>query len=247
MVSSGKFYFLNRPRRFGKSLLCSTLEAFFAGRSELFEEFTTEEGVEQPQLFIARTDWRWEKHPVIRFDFSQGRELSLNALDQLIDRTLTCYEHLYGINPQFPGFNLRLMGIIEEAHQQTGRRAVVIVDEYDNFMLHSIGDKELETEVRKRFSSLFCPLKSLDDHLRFVFITGISKFSQMGIFSTLNNLTNISMTADYETLCGITEEELTAANMMNTRWGSQRRGASGLCPLPLSACHGRDGAYISLN
>ena len=209
MVSSGKFYFLSRPRRFGKSLLCSTLEAFFAGRRELFEEFTTEEGVEQPQLFIATTRWKWEKHPVIRFDFSQERELSLNALDQLIDRTLTCYEHLYGINPQFPGFNLRLMGIIEEAHQQTGRRAVVIVDEYDNFMLHSIGDKELETEVRKRFSSLFSPLKSLDDHLRFVFITGISKFSQMGIFSTLNNLTNISMTADYETLCGITEEELT--------------------------------------
>ena len=103
-----------------------------------------------------------------------------------------------------------MISLVEEAHRQTGRRAVVIVDEYDAFMLHSIGDKELEAGVRTIFSNLFGVLKPLDDHLQFVFITGISKFSQMGIFSTLNNLNNISMDPDFEALCGITEEELTA-------------------------------------
>ena len=150
MITEGKPYFLSRPRRFGKSLLVSTLAAVFEGRRELFEAFTTEDGIEQPQLYIATTNWRWEKFPVLRF-----------------------------------------------------------CDEYDNMMLHSIGDPETQTIVRDRFQDLFAPLKGLDDHLQFVFITGISKFSQMGIFSKLNNLENISMQPIYESICGISEEELT--------------------------------------
>ncbi len=210
MITEGKPYFLSRPRRFGKSLLCSTLEAIFQGRRELFEAFTVKGGIEQPQLFIATTDWEWEPHPVIRFDFSQEREYTIEALDKLINFTLSRYESEYGLTPQIgEGNNTRFISIVREAHRQTGRRAVVLVDEYDAFMLHSIGDSELEEGIRRSFSSLFSPLKALDDHLQFVFITGISKFSQMGIFSTLNNLNNISMAADYEALCGITEEELT--------------------------------------
>ena len=209
MITEGKPYFLSRPRRFGKSLLCSTLEAVFQGRRELFEAFTTEDGIEQPRLFIATTNWKWQPHPVIRFDFSKEREYTIEKLDDLIESTLIDYESLYGITPLFKGFNLRFERIIKEAHRQTGRRVVVIVDEYDAFMLHSIGDKHLQDSVRQRFSSVFSVLKPLDDHLQFVFITGISKFSQMGIFSTLNNLNNISMASDYEALCGITEEELT--------------------------------------
>ena len=209
MITEGCPYFLSRPRRFGKSLLCSTLEAVFLGRRELFESFTTEDGIEQPQLFIATTDWKWDKYPVIRFDFSKTREYTLAVLDRQIDNTLSEYEKKYGLTPNIPDSSIRFENIIKEAHRQTGRRAVVIVDEYDTFMLHSIGDKELEAGVRQRFSSVFSVLKPLDEHLQFVFITGISKFSQMGIFSSLNQLSNISMLMDYETLCGISEKELT--------------------------------------
>ena len=114
-------------------------------------------------------------------------------LNELTESTLSRYEREYGIPPRYSDFGIRFGAVIEEAHRQTGRRAVVIVDEYDAFMLHSIGDPEVEAGVRTWFSSFFSPLKSLDDHLQFVFITGISKFSQMDIFSTLNNLNNISM------------------------------------------------------
>lgn len=224
MITEGCPYFLSRPRRFGKSLLCSTLEAVFQGRRELFEAFTTEGGIEQPQLFIATTDWKWEQHPVLHFDFSQEKEYTLENLDKLANFTLAKYERKYGINPQKEAdYNLRFISIVEEAHRQTGHRAVVLVDEYDAFMLHTIGDKELEKAVRTRFSSLFSPLKALDDHLQFVFITGISKFSQMGIFSTLNNLNNISMSSDYEALCGITEEELTTQLQPDIELLAQRR------------------------
>ena len=209
MITEGCPYFLSRPRRFGKSLLCSTLEAVFLGRRDLFEAFSTKDGIEQPQLFIATTDWDWEPYPVIRFDFSKTREYTLAVLDRQIDNTLSEYERHYGLSPDTSDSSIRFENIIKEAHRQTGRRAVVIVDEYDTFMLHSIGDHELEESVRQRFSTVFSVLKPLDDHLQFVFITGISKFSQMGIFSSLNQLNNISMLMDYETLCGISEEELT--------------------------------------
>ncbi len=224
MITCGKPYFLSRPRRFGKSLLCSTLEAVFSGRRELFEAFTTEDGIEQPQLFIATTGWKWQPHPVIRFDFSKGHQYTLPALDEMIESTLLYYEGKWDVTSKFKGHNVRFIHLIEEVHRQTGQRAVVIVDEYDTFMLHSIGDEALEKGVRERFSNLFGTIKSLDDHLQFVFITGISKFSQMGIFSTLNNLKNISMLADYEALCGITEEELTTQLRPDIELLAQRRG-----------------------
>jgi len=211
MMTLGSSYFLSRPRRFGKSLLCSTFEAVFQGRRDLFEAFTTEEGIEQPQLYIATTNWKWHTYPVIRFDFSKRRRYTAEALAELISNTLSHYETEYGIDcdPNDKNTSRRFEHIILEAHRQTGRRAVIIVDEYDTFMLHSIGDPELESEVRTQFSDLFTTIKWLDDHLQFVFITGISKFSQMGIFSTINNLNKISMLPEYEGLCGITEEELT--------------------------------------
>ena len=209
MISEGKPYFLSRPRRFGKSLLCSTLAAVFEGRRELFEAFTTEDGIEQPQLFIANTNWRWEKHPVLRFDFSAGDLRTIDQLDRLIDSTLRRHETQYGIAPSVTDTNLRLQDLLRITHEQTGRRAVVIVDEYDNFILHNIGDKEKTDLARQRFQNLFGPLKEMDDHLQFVFVTGISKFSQMGIFSKLNQLNNISMTDEYDSICGISEEELT--------------------------------------
>ena len=209
MITEGKPYFLIRPRRFGKSLLVNTLAAVFEGRRELFEEMTLKNGTVQPQLFIATTDWEWEKHPVLRFDFSASNLTNMEQLDNLIKYALSKYEVQYGIEPQKDmDFSLRLTDIIHAAERQTGHKVVVLVDEYDNMMLHSLGDAEKQAAVRERFQNLFMPLKSEDDHLKFVFITGISKFSQMGIFSKLNQLKNISMDPAYESLCGITEEEL---------------------------------------
>ena len=208
MITEGKPYFLSRPRRFGKSLLVSTLAAVFEGRRELFEAFTTDDGIEQPQLYIAQTDWRWEKHPVLRFDFSKEMP-TVADLDDGISKALSGYEQQYGLKPVSMHPGSRLEDIIVEAHRQTGRRVVVLCDEYDSAMLHSIGDPEKQVAVRERFQMLFSPLKAMDEHLQFIFITGISKFSQMGVFSKINQLNNISMQAQYEELCGVSEAELT--------------------------------------
>ena len=210
MITEGKPYFLSRPRRFGKSLLVSTLAAVFEGRRELFEAFTTEQGIEQPQLYIAQTDWKWEKYPVIRFDFSKDL-LDIDELELLIDKTLAGYEQKYGIVPEEKNAFLRLDTLVRTAHKETGKRVVLLVDEYDKMMLHSIGDDEMAQGVKDRFKNLFSPLKDLDEHLQLVFITGISKFSQMGVFSTINQLKNISMRDDFAMICGITEKELTTA------------------------------------
>ena len=134
------------------------------------------------------------RHP---FRLQSGKVYTTPALDEIIDSTLSDYEKQYHITATSKGANIRFKNLILEAHRQTGRRVVVIVDEYDNFMLHSIGDKQLEEDVRTSFSNLFSSLKSLDDHLQFVFITGISKFSQMGIFSTINNLNKEKFNAVY--------------------------------------------------
>ncbi|MBR1466598.1 MAG: ATP-binding protein [Bacteroidaceae bacterium] len=209
LLTLGKPYFLSRPRRFGKSLLISTLQAVFEGRRELFEEISLEDGIVQPRLFIATTDWKWEKYPVLRFDFSQVGKNEQNTLDEYIDKTLSEYEELYVDSPSLKAFSNRLSQIIKSARSKTGKKVVVLVDEYDNQMLKAIGDVQKVEAVRNTFMGLFSPLKGLDDHLQFIFITGISKFSQMGIFSQLNNLNNISMWPDYEGICGITEEELT--------------------------------------
>ncbi|MBR2239498.1 MAG: ATP-binding protein [Prevotella sp.] len=227
MITEGCPYFLSRPRRFGKSLLVNTLAAVFEGRRELFEAFTTKQGIEQPQLFIARSDWKWEKYPVLRFDFSAGDMSTIKQLDSLIDDTLSDYEEEYGIKPRKRSeFNLRMKKLIHTAEKQTGKKVVVLVDEYDNMMLHSLGDAEKQKTVRERFQHLFGPLKSEDGHLQFVFITGISKFSQMGIFSKLNNLNNISMVPAYETICGITEEELVTTLRPDIELMAGRQGKS---------------------
>ena len=153
MITEGKPYFLSRPRRFGKSLLVSTLAAVFEGRRDLFEAFTTDDGIEQPQLFIAQTDWRWEKHPVIRFDFSSGDLQTIEQLDTLIDQTLKYYEQQYGITPEVTDANIRMVNLLRTAHRETGKRVVVLVDEYDNFILHALGDSE-KVQILKGQSEL---------------------------------------------------------------------------------------------
>ncbi|MBQ9655203.1 MAG: ATP-binding protein [Prevotella sp.] len=226
MITEGCPYFLSRPRRFGKSLLISTLQAVFEGRRELFEEITLKNGTVQPQLFIATTDWEWEKYPVLRFDFSAGDLAEIAQLDTLIDATLSNYERQYGIVPEVKDANIRMVNLLRTLHQQTGKRVVVLVDEYDNFILHALGNDEKVTLARQRFQNLFSPLKAEDDHLQFAFVTGISKFSQMGIFSKLNNLMNISMRDDYAAVCGISQKELTTQLRPDIEMLAQRNGTT---------------------
>ena len=167
MITEGCPYFLSRPRRFGKSLLVSTLAAVFEGRRELFEAFTTKQGIEQPQLFIATTDWEWEKYPVLRFDFSGGGLTTVEQFDKQVDFTLSSYEEQYGIESgKITEFSLRLTKIIRTAEQQTKHKVVVLVDEYDNVMLHTLGDAEKQIIIRERFQDLFT-----DQRGRFSLIT----------------------------------------------------------------------------
>ena len=226
MITEGKPYFLSRPRRFGKSLLISVLQAVFEGRRELFEAFTTDYGIEQPQLFIATTDWKWERHPVLRFDFSAGDLTTIEQLDELIDMTLQKYEQQYGITPPSKGANIRMVNLMRTLHEQTGKRVVVLVDEYDNFILHSLGNAEKVKQARQRFQNVFGPLKAEDDHLQFAFITGISKYSPTGFSGILNNLQNISMRDDYAAICGISEEELTTQLHQDIELMAERNGTT---------------------
>ena len=224
MITEGKPYFLSRPRRFGKSLLVDTLAAVFEGRRELFEAFTNEDGIEQPQLFIATTKWKWEKYPVLRFDFSKNNLTTIEKLDEYVNYTLSGYEQEYDIPPSNTSAGLRMVNIIHAAEHKMGKKVVVLVDEYDNMMLYCLGDAEMQKIVRERFQDLFGSVKSEDSHLQFVFITGISKFSQMGIFSKLNNLNNISMVPTYETICGISEEELITVLRPDIELLAERQG-----------------------
>lgn len=194
-----KFYvFLSRPRRFGKSLLSSTLKYYFQGRKDLFEG-----------LAIEKLESEWSSYPVFHFDLSMAKNRNLDSIQCELDLQLMPYEKKYGIEPKagtMPG--QRLTTLIRAAHQQTGLKTVVIVDEYDAPMLDVLHEKEKLEEVRRMMQEFYTPLKACDADLRFVFITGITKFTQLSIFSVINNLTNVSMDPEFSSICGITEEEL---------------------------------------
>ena len=195
MVQQYPVVFLSRPRRFGKSLLASTLEAYFQGRKELFGG-----------LAIESLDKEWTEYPVIRLDMSLAAGESSDELASNIgELLLQPYEQKYGTGGT--SLKSRLGQIVRKAYAATGRKAVVIIDEYDAPVLNVLGSGE-EERVRALVKEFYAPLKALEDYIRFVFITGITKFSQLSIFSTLNNLTDISMMEEYASLCGFTEEEL---------------------------------------
>ena len=194
-----QFVFLSRPRRFGKSLLCSTLKYYFQGRKDLFEG-----------LAIAELEKDWKQHPVLHFDMSKckNKEKVSDIMDAL-SYTLSTYENDYGVpsgEKMSPG--LRFQRLIEAAHKQTGLKTVVILDEYDAPMLDYLHKPELLEEARRIMQEFYQMVKVCDADEQFVFITGITKFSQLSIFSTLNNLSNISMDPAYSALCGITKSEL---------------------------------------
>lgn len=192
------YIFLSRPRRFGKSLLTSTLRSYFEGRKELFEG-----------LAIEKLEKEWTCYPVLHFDMSTAKHLDKADLELELSLKLSRYEELYGkgiADEQRP--NQRLQGLIERAYQQTGRKVVVLIDEYDAPLLDVVHEEKDLPLLRNVMRNFYSPLKACDPYLRFVFLTGITKFSQLSIFSELNNIRNISMFPEYATLCGITEEEM---------------------------------------
>ena len=192
-------FFLSRPRRFGKSLLVDTLRCYFEGRKELFEG-----------LYIYDKEKEWRKYPVIRLDLSNGKYFDRSLVHGTINCILEQQEEKFGISaPKDPtNYDARLSHMIKTAYEQTGEKVVVLIDEYDAPMLDTINDPDFQDYMRQRIRNLFSPLKAQAQYLRFVFLTGISKFSQLSVFSELNNLQQLTFAPEYEGICGITEEEL---------------------------------------
>ncbi len=194
------YVFLSRPRRFGKSLFASTLQAYFEGRKELFDG-----------LAIASYEKDWVKHPVLHFDMSGAKHCEAEQLKRYLNLQLKPYEELYGRDHEEVDANERLDGVVKRAYKQTGKKVVVIIDEYDAPLLDVVHESENLQPLRLIMQNFYSPLKMLDPYLEFVFITGITKFSQLSIFSELNNLDNISMYDQYSAICGISKTELTTA------------------------------------
>ena len=193
-----KYVFLNRPGRFGKSLFASTLHAYFEGRKELFEG-----------LAIADYEKDWVKHPVLHFDLSGAKHMGVEQLERYLADMLEEQEMHWGYKTHLADANLRLKDLVEKAYKQTGEKVVVIIDEYDASLLDVVHEKENLQPLRRIMQSFYSPLKMLDPYLEFTFITGITKFAQLSIFSELNNLDNISMYNQYSAICGISKKELT--------------------------------------
>ena len=197
LTHSDKVYFLSRPRRFGKSLLVSTLEAYFQGKKHLFEG-----------LAMEHLETEWTEYPVLHMDFSRRKYTDEDKLNELLNIQISHWEQLYGSDEKECSFSGRFEGVIRRAYEKTGKQVVVLVDEYDSPLLDTNSNPDLQKKLRNVVRDFFSPLKGAGQYLRFLLLTGISKFSQLSIFSELNNLQNISMRDEYSALCGITEKEL---------------------------------------
>lgn len=197
VASTYKYVFLSRPRRFGKSLLSSTFHCYFEGKKELFEG-----------LKAGEMKKEWTSHPVFHFDMSSAKHKDEAQLLEELDKKLYVYEQIYGRGEKDMNVNQRLEGLVTRSFEQTGERAVIIIDEYDAPLLDVMNDKTRLEPLRYIMRNFYSPIKSLDPYLRFVFITGINKFAQLSIFSELNNLQNISMMPEYSAICGISQSEM---------------------------------------
>ena len=200
LVSEGKYYFLSRPRRFGKSLFLSTLEAYFEGQKELFEG-----------LAVSRLEKEWLRHPILHLDLNTEKYDTKEALENKLESFLALWEGKYQVpNASQRSLGIRFEDLIRNIFEKTGMRVVVLVDEYDKPMLQAIGNDALQTEYRNTLKAFYGALKSCDRYIRFAFLTGVTKFGKVSVFSDLNNLFDISFDQRYSTICGITEAELHA-------------------------------------
>lgn len=203
LAHRGKPYFLSRPRRFGKSLLVSTLRAYFEGRRDLFKGLEIEE-------LEGEGPGAWQARPIFYLSFNAGDYTRKGALEEKIDTLLSRFEEEWGTQHAAEGFGDRLLNLMVLAHETSGHRCAVLVDEYDKPLLECMHDLVLEERNRATLKGFYGALKEGDDHLRFVFITGVTKFSKVSIFSDLNQLNDISLSREFAGICGITEEELLA-------------------------------------
>lgn len=195
--AEAKYTFLSRPRRFGKSLLTSTLHSYFDGRKDLFKG-----------LALEKLEREWNRYPVLHFDMSLGKHLSKEALERYLNHCLQPYEKKYGIVIDTSDSNIRLTNLIRAAYEKDKKKVVVLIDEYDAPLLDVVHISDTLEDLRNIMRNFYSPLKACDPYLKFVFLTGITKFSQLSIFSELNNIKNISMLPEYAAICGITQEEL---------------------------------------
>lgn len=198
IVNSGtKYYFLARPRRFGKSLFLSTLRYFFEGKRELFKG-----------LHVDSIDWDWEQYPVLYLDLNTDRYAESGMLDGVLDRMFREWEKKYDIIPMDNDHSQRFASIIKAAHEKTGRQVVILVDEYDKPLSGNLKKSDNFEHYRTKLASIYSNLKSAAEHIRLVLLTGISRFSKLSVFSDLNNLSDISFSDEFADICGITEPEL---------------------------------------
>ena len=197
LANDSKYYFLSRPRRFGKSLLVTTLEAYFQGRKELFEG-----------LAISKLETEWTQYPVLHIDLNAADYRSEEALTSILNGHLYYFEDTYGRNPVENTVSERFKGVIKRACEQTGRQVVILVDEYDKPLLQTIGNEELQDNYRKILKSFYGVAKTMDSYIRLAFFTGVTKFSKVSVFSDLNNLKDISLDDRFAEICGITEKEI---------------------------------------
>ncbi|MDR3013027.1 MAG: ATP-binding protein [Chitinispirillales bacterium] len=205
LIGSDKPFFLSRPRRFGKSLLCSTLEAIFEGRRELFGEIAG-----RPALAIDSLEWEWKKHPVIRIDLNPGNymENGLETLNSTLSRQLRVAAEKYGVILEDNDCANRFASLIQKTSDKVGERAVVIIDEYDKPLLETINDPVGNEKIRDELKGFYGTLKSSDEHLRFLLLTGVTKFAKVSVFSDLNHLIDLTLNPRYADICGLTEEEV---------------------------------------
>ena len=197
MINVSNYVFLSRPRRFGKSLLVSTLQSYFEGKKELFKG-----------LYIETVEKDWTEYPVLRFDLSGSKHMEKEQLENYLIYILQENEKKFGLKSDHPDPNIRLKNLITQVYEKTGKKVVVLIDEYDAPLLDVMHEEEKLPVLRQIMRNFYSPLKDCDPYLKFVFLTGITKFSQLSIFSELNNISNISMLPQFAGLCGITEEEM---------------------------------------
>ena len=199
LFNTGSYYFLSRPRRFGKSLLLSTLEAYAQGKKELFKG-----------LALEKLERDWTVYPVLHMDLNTEKYDTKASLENKLELTLKQWEGEYGYNPDEYSVATRFEGVIRRACEQTGRRVVILIDEYDKPMLQAIGNEDLQNEYRSTLKAFYGALKSMDGCIRFALLTGVTKFGKVSVFSDLNNLMDISMDDRYVEICGISEKEVHA-------------------------------------
>lgn len=197
LAKEGRYYFLSRPRRFGKSLLVSTMEAYFAGRKELFSG-----------LAIEKLEAEWKQHPVLHLDLSGVSYTDESVLERVLSDKLAKWETLYGAVNTSDILGLRFKEVIEAAYNKTGNQVAILIDEYDKPIIDNLGNEPTLSHLRSTLQGFYSVMKSMDARIRFGFLTGVTKIGKMSVFSGLNNLNDISMIPDYVDICGVSETEL---------------------------------------